>query len=97
MLMHLYLDLLGQALVVRPEYRQDLRTAEVVGHLVALGEHLPELRAGDDEPVLLAVRAGLGGGHSVALHAVEGEVNLHRLGLAPAGILSKMWCASNGP
>ena len=56
----------------------------MIGHVLALGEHLPELGAGQHEPVFLAVGAGPHGGHAVALEAVERMVDLERLGLERA-------------
>src|SRR5512143_2847209 len=76
--------LLGEARIVLLEYFEHFGAAEVIGHILAFREHLPVLGAGQHEPVFLLVRAGLHRGHAVTLEAVEGMVDLERLGLERA-------------
>ena len=73
------LHLLGEARVVFLEDLEHFGAAEVIGHVLALGKHLPELGAGQHEPVFLLVRAGPHGGHPVALEAVERVIDLQGL------------------
>ena len=78
------LHLLGEAGIVLLEDLEHFGAAEMIGNVLALGEHLPKLGAGQHEPVFLAVGAGPHGGHAVALVAVERPVDLERLGFERA-------------
>src|SRR5690606_24092215 len=68
------------ALALHPldEHLADLRTRELAREHLAPGEHLADLRAGEENPVVLAVRTGLGGNDCLALPAVEGVLEHER-------------------
>ena len=74
--LHLDLDLLGQAGVVLTQNVKDFVTAKVIRNGLAFGEELAQLGAGQNDAVFLAMGAGPHGSHAVTLGAVEGPVDL---------------------
>ena len=56
--LHLDLDLLGQAGIVLAEQNENLFATEVVDNRGAVGQSLAQLGAGQDDAVVLGVRAG---------------------------------------
>ena len=88
-----------QALVVLAQDGEHLGTAEGIRHLVALGEHLAQLRPREQQAVF-AGRAGHVRIDAICAHRAHQKVQSILIGLvssAPASTSSKMWCASNGP
>ena len=78
--MNLDFHLLGETGIILPQDLEDLGTAEMIRHFHIFGKHLAEHSAGEHQAVFLAVAAGAHGGHAVALVAVEGPVDVQRLG-----------------
>src|SRR4028118_1970223 len=69
--------LLGGLLALHEDF-YDLGTGELGGRVLALGEHLADLGARDEDVVLLGVGAGLGGAHALARKAEEGVLEEER-------------------
>src|ERR671916_2476805 len=64
-------SLLARLLALHKDF-YDLGAGELRRRVLALGEHLAHLGAGDEDVVLLGVGAGLGGTHALAGEAEEG-------------------------
>src|SRR5574340_335895 len=74
----------GQPGVVLLQYLGDFGATEFNRQILPFGQHRAHLGAGQQDAVLLGVRAGALRGHAAALVAPEGPVDVHVLGFERA-------------